>query len=712
MTYRDSLNQLATAYSVSTDYRDYQGNPVAVSDDTIIKTLRSLGVRFGNEPETDPTSDLPIAAENPSEEAIWAALQRRHDAEFARPLPRCVVAVAGQPKTFPVHVHDGSPAHVSITLEDGEVRPVPQRENWEPPRTIEGVIWGEATFEIPADTPLGWHTIIMESDNLSASCFLIVTPARVPSTDYYSDNPVSGVMAQLYSVRSEQSWGIGDFGDLGYLAETLAEHADADFLLINPTHAAEPFPPIEDSPYLPTTRRFHNPLYIAVLDIPEALDLPAKQQKKISALAKKFQARNRSNEQLDRNPIYAAKLEALRAIYQVKRDAAREHEFLEFKEREGLGLREFATWCAERAAAHFDDQIATSADFYMWLQWICDAQLGAAQSRAQAAGMKIGIMADLAVGIHPGGADANNLADILAPQASVGAPPDGYNQQGQDWSQPPWHPDRLAEIGYMPWRDLLRTVLRHAGGIRIDHILGLFRLYWIPRMQSPTTGTYVNYDFDALLGILVLEAERANAVVIGEDLGTYEPWVRDVLGSKGVMGTNVMWFEGDLPQQDYRVAALSSLTTHDMPPALGYLAGDHLTLREQLGLLEMPLEEIDGIDAADQARLLNAVRAAGYFGPDAPVADHFEGVPRDQRGDFEAIITALHKFLAGTPSALTCAALVDLVGERRTQNQPGTIKEQYPNWCIPLGNPEGTPILIEDIVESTTFQRLAVANKR
>ena len=179
----------------------------------------------------------------------------------------------------------------------------------------------------------------------------------------------------------------------------------------------------------------------------------------------------------------------------------------------------------------------------MWLQFIADEQRRIAQERAQAAGMQIGIMTDLAVGIHPDGADAHTMRDVLVADASVGAPPDQYSQQGQDWSQPPWDPQALAQAGYAPWRDLLRTVLRHSGGVRVDHILGLFRLFWLPRMDTPADGAYMNYDYRAMVGILVLEAQRAGVVVVGEDLGTFEPWVQEVLRDNGILGTTVLWFE-------------------------------------------------------------------------------------------------------------------------------------------------------------------------
>ncbi|VEH06769.1 4-alpha-glucanotransferase [Corynebacterium kutscheri] len=709
--YIDSLRELAAAHNVSWSYTGFGGTQIDVSEDTLVKTLRALGVELG-------TADMP------SEEEIRQAIEKRYADEFKRPLPRCIVSVQGHDYIFPVHVIDGAPADIEVTLEDGSVVVPEQVENWTAPRTFDGVSYGEASFRLPADLPLGWHTVTLRSEDLTASCFLIVTPQRLSTTDRLLNKPVTGVMAQIYSVRSQNSWGMGDFNDLGHLADTVARTAGADFLLINPMHAAEPFAPVEDSPYLPTTRRFTNPIYIRIEDIPELLALDEETQADIEELANEFRELNTSAGYIERNPIYEAKLQVLREIFACQREPAREQDFQDYLANEGQGLYDFATWCAEQeieahhlAASHsvLPDK-AELVNFYMWLQWICDQQLGAAQSAAIDAGMRIGIMADLAVGVHPGGADAATLKNVLAPLASVGAPPDNYNHHGQDWSQPPWHPELLAEQGYIPWRDLLRTVLRHSGGIRVDHVLGLFRLFWIPRLQHPSTGTYVNFDHKALVGILALEAERANAVVIGEDLGTFEPWVQDFLASRGIMGTSIVWFEssphgGPRHQHEYRPLALSSVSTHDLPPTAGYLEGEHIALRDRLGILATDVETENTIDLQWQAEILTRVKEEGGF-EDNEVVDNFYGIPRNQRGDTETLITALHRFLAGTPSALTCMSLVDMVGDKRAQNQPGTTNDLYPNWCVPLTDSTGTAITIEQLADNRLYQKVAQASQR
>jgi 4-alpha-glucanotransferase len=279
-----------------------------------------------------------------------------------------------------------------------------------------------------------------------------------------------------------------------------------------------------------------------------------------------------------------------------------------------------------------------------------------------------------------------------------------YNQQGQDWNQPPWHPARLAEAGYAPFRNMLSTVLRHAGGIRVDHILGLFRLWWVPAGNSPRDGAYVTYDHNALIGILALEAQRAGAVVIGEDLGTFEPWVRDYLADRGILGTSILWFENDgdspLPPERYRTQALASVNTHDLPPTAGYLAGDHVALRSRLGLLERSEAEERADHDATLEKMMGLLRERGLL-PDGGVGD--------DHGSEERTIEALHRLLAQTPSILLGVALVDAVGERRVQNQPGTTEALYPNWQVPLGDPAGKPVFIDDLPGNARFNSLLAA---
>ncbi|MBB5640634.1 4-alpha-glucanotransferase [Cryobacterium roopkundense] len=693
----DELLSLATELGVDTWFWGDGGTKVAVSRSTLLAVLRALGV----------------AAQTADE--VGASRRELQLAPWRRLLPPVVVLREGHDFRLPVHTRQGASVVVTLSSEEGARQELLQIDEWWHTETVDGETVNRRIFGIPADLPLGWHTLHAECEGHTASASLVVTPRRLENPPALAGHRIWGLMAQLYSVRSRRSWGMGDLADLAELATISASQYGAGFLLVNPLHAGEPVPPVEPSPYMPSSRRFFHPSYLRVEHVPEYADLPAHARTHVDALAAQLHAANDDPERIARDACYAAKLEALTLIHDVPRTAAREQRFAAFRARQGEALEHFALWCAlaekfapdapewaveptgPRSAFALGHRVALAAriDFHCWLQWLCDEQLEVAQRAAIVAGMALGIVHDLPVGVQGRGADAWTLRDVLAAGVTVGAPPDVFNQLGQNWSQPPWHPGQLEETGYAAYRDMLRSVLRHAGGIRVDHVLGLFRLWWIPVGADAREGTYVHYDHEALIGILALEAQRAGAVVIGEDLGIFEPWVRDYLTERGIFGTSILWFEGSdgvpLPPEQYRRHCLTSVNTHDLPPTAGYLAGDHVTLRESLGLLTRPVDEERAADAAEQEAVLGLLRERGLLAAAG--------------ASVQETVEALYAFTALTPSTLVGVALVDAVGERRTQNQPGTIDE-YANWRVPLAGPDGRPVLLDDLAANARFASL------
>ena len=684
-----ALVELANRYGVATHFDDWVGRRCVVRESTLVAVLGALGV---------PAAD---------EDECAASLAAHDQAHWLRCVAPTIVTRSDRTSSFWVHVDHGAPVGVWIRLEDGSVRTgLRQLVNDTPPYDLDGRAIGEATFELPTDLPLGYHRLHVRAGDREDEATLIVTPSTVRLPPRLGAGRAWGLATQLYSVRSERSWGIGDLTDLTDLATWSAGVHGAGFVLVNPLHAAAPTAPMEPSPYLPTSRRFVNPIYLRVEAIPEYAY--ARNRGKFQKSRMATQARAAARDLIDRDTTWKSKRRALANVHRVPRSAGRELAFAAYRDRAGSSLDDFATWCAlaERhgndwhhwpealrhpsspavadfAAAHADD-----VDFHRWLQWQLDDQLTAAQATALQAGMALGVMHDLAVGVDPNGADAWALQDVLALGVAAGAPPDEYNQLGQDWSQPPWRPDRLVETSYEPFRAVVGAVLRHAGGVRIDHVIGLFRLWWIPRGASPTEGTYVRYDHEAMIGIVALEAHRAGAVVVGEDLGTVEPWVRDYLRERGLLGTSILWFEEDgdgspLPADRWREYCLSSVTTHDLPPTAGYLAGEHVRIRRELGLLTRPAEEELADDRVEQAAWLAELRRAGLLdASETPSVDE--------------VVRALYAYLGRTPSRLLALALPDAVGDVRAQNQPGTVDE-YPNWRIPLAGPDGRVMLLEDL---------------
>ena len=305
--------------------------------------------------------------------------------------------------------------------------------------------------------------------------------------------------------------------------------------------------------------------------------------------------------------------------------------------------------------------------------------------------MTIGVVNDLAVGAHPGGADAWSRQDVIVSGVSVGAPPDEFNQRGQDWTLPPWHPGWLAALRGGPLAELAAAATRHAGGMRIDHVMGLARLWWIPAGMPPGQGTYVRYNHELLGGVLAAEAARAHALVIGEDLGTVEPWLRDFLAARRVLGTSMLWFErraDGTPRRPrgWRRGCLATVGTHDMPPAAAFLTGEQVSIRAGLGLLTEPEADERAAARADADRWLAMLSREGLL----PGPSGSSGVTPEEFTD------ALYAYLTLTPAVLIGVSLADAVGERRPQNMPGTVSE-YPNWRNPLTDRDGEPVLLEDL---------------
>lgn len=706
------LLDLAHAHGVATAFTDWKGVERTVSEETLVTVLGALGV---------PTDD-PVAA-----------LHDTWDAPWRRTLPACTMATEGVERLVWMHVPDGAPAALAVELEAGGRRELEQVDHWVAPREVDGRTIGEATFRVPGDLPLGYHRLVAESDGTTAEAPLIVTPAQVGLPAAMGDRRGWGLAVQLYSVRSAGSWGVGDLTDLTDLAVWAGAELGAEHVLVNPLHAAEPVPPLEPSPYLPSSRRFFNPLYLRVEAVPEFAALPSRARARVTTLMKRVRERA-SGDVVDRDTAWAAKREALRLVFAVPRRPGRELDLAAFRRREGAALTDFATWSVlaethgndartwpeelrspdSPAVAAFAEAHREDVDLACWLQWLLDEQLAHVQEKAVGTGMTIGTMHDLAVGVHPGGADAWRMAGTYAQGVTVGAPPDPFNQVGQNWMQPPWRPDALEAVAYAPFRDLIRAVLRHAGGVRIDHIIGLFRLWWVPEGREASEGAYVHYDHEALVGVLALEAVRAGAVVVGEDLGVVDPEARKYLASRGILGTSILWFERDgdaaLPAERWRELCLASVTTHDLPPTAGYLEGAHVRLRAELGLLTRPVEEELEADRAEQRVWLDEVRSRGLL-PDDRAPGAGSGAPEGRDGraageDEEATVIALHRYLTLTPARLIGAALVDLVGDRRTQNQPGT-QDEYPNWRVPLSGPDGAPLSLEEILTSPRAARLA-----
>lgn len=702
------LIQLAKAKGVATFYFGQQGEYVEIDDDVLIDVLGCLGV--------DASSD----------EAVERALVADRDEKYGRLIAPTLLHIVGQESLVKVNHEVLDIPQARLILEDGsEYKGVLESKPGDGAmaQPVDGRFIVNSMIQIPADVPEGYHTLEVTVGMETEKATLISAPDHIELLDPMKQGHLWGWMAQFYSIRSQDSWGIGDFHDLATLLTGAKNTTGSDFVLINPVHAGEPCTPLTPSPYLPISRRFINFTYINPQQVPEYAQLNDVDKAKIDGLHESVKALNDKADVLDRDGMWNAKMPALWTLFKAGRSAERQQAFEAFKKAQGEDLEGYATWCLaydkwgapskERDSwvntfnrqspeiTQLRAQYPDTLEFYRWLEWIADEQLAAVQHQAREAGMQIGLMADMAVGVHPLGSDVWWNPERFAYGATVGAPPDFYNQQGQDWSQPPLNPNQLAATGYKAYRDIVHGMFIHAGGVRIDHAIGLFRLWWIPEGRDAKNGAYVYYDAAVMMGILAIEASRAHGVVVGEDLGVVPEYVAESLASHGLLGCAVEWFEQRdgkfFRPQEWRPLTLASVVTHDIPPTAGYLNYEHVKLRDKLHLLTGPLDEFMADAKREHDALLNLLADEGWV--KRGWLNHEEEHEQD-------IVEGLHRALLASPSVLLCAAVTDGVGERRTQNQPGTNNE-YPNWRIPLGDGNEQSVSLESLFSNERLLSLA-----
>lgn len=726
----DALDRLAQALGIKPSYCDIWGGRC----DTSAVSAARLSAAMGFPAHTDEQAAQSLAE-----------LLRR---EWGRLIPPVLTTTVGQPLRVPVHLPKGTGGEVMWTLwlENGTDRfesgpavllPLTGME------TIDGAAFVRRELVLDFTLPAGYHRLSVGADALGLveEAVVVVAPERCLTPDEVlgDGGRAWGLSAQLYSLRSDADWGVGDFTALGQLAEIAAE-LGADMLGLNPLHALFPADPGHCSPYSPSNRVFLNPLYIDVTAVPEYADCVAAQQIVAQPGFLQRLAAARDGEQVDYVAVAALKLPVLAALH------AHFTELAAYTPTPGPRAQAYAAFCAEwgedlrRHALfdalheHFFDQgrgpwswrdwpeayrdadskeVAAFAktragrvDFFQWLQFEADRQLTEAAARAKAAGMRVGFYRDLAVGADSGGSAAWSDPKALATGAAVGAPPDLLNLMGQNWGLTPLSPLGLRERAYAPFIAALRANMRAAGALRIDHVMGLMHMFWLPDRDEDgvcAPGAYIAYPFEDLLRIVALESHRNRCLVIGEDLGTVPDDFRPRMAQAGVLSYRVLYFERDrasgdfLPADAYPAEALATVTTHDLPPLRGFWTGRDLEWRRLLSLY--PSDEMMNADAwergVDRWRLLRALEQAGLRPSCYPDNEGGQAWTAD-------LTAAVHQFLAHSPAALLTAALEDAVEELEQPNLPGTV-DQHPNWRRRL------PINLKGLSAHPAVRRLAAA---
>jgi len=616
-----------------------------------------------------------------SEAAAERALAERTERSFALPVEPLKVAVAGRPEAGWLGVRQGAAEARSMTIE-GDAGLV-----------FEGETNGTPSgFALPELAP-GRYRIALTPGG--AQQLRYVVPARCASaSERLGERGGFGICANLYSIRSGANWGFGNLGDLAALAGR-ADREGAAFVGLNPLHSLAPG---GVCPYLPLSRLFRYPLYLDPARIPELRRCPEAREKLESDGFRAELARLRATDQLDAGAVGALLDEVLPSLYRAFAAGLcgpeRAQAFARYRLEQGAALEDFATF-----AALADDLAARGAgrdwrgwpepfrspasaevrrfradhpgtvERHAWIQFELDRQLGEVAADAD---LPLGLYTDLALGSDPSGSDAWAFPELFASGVRVGAPPDAFSRDGQEWGFPPLDPAALRQGGHDFWVGLLRAGFRHAGALRIDHAMGMARLFWIPEGRPPSEGAYVRYPADELLGILALESQRHGAAVIAEDLGTVPEGFADRLGERGVLSSRVMLFERDgdafRTADRYPQHCLVTANTHDLPPLAALAGEEDLELRRTAGHIadDAALADARAERATCRGALQARLRADGWLDTDTP-----------DRAQLAGAVTA---FLASTPSTLVGLALDDLAGESEPVNLPGVPPERHASW--------------------------------
>jgi 4-alpha-glucanotransferase len=694
------LEHLAKLRGIESHYVDAWGGPAEIAPQSKAKLLKAMGYA---------TDD---------EAALKACVQHEIEKYWNAPLPPVIVVRDEATIGFEVRVsiedantdfswrldtEQGGCFNDDFIPVDGELLGAQE---------IDGLEFQAYFINLEQDLPLGYHylTLVYKGGQVPlATCRFIVAPQRAYKPAHISQGKkVWGPSVQLYCLRSERNWGIGDFTDLKDLVSEIANKG-GDFVGLNPIHALYPANPESASPYSPSSRRWLNIIYIDVEHIPEYVSSEALAYVESSGFQSQLE-RLRQTEWVDYKGVTQAKLYTLRLVFeafqkQCKGGDPRRRAFQAFVKAGGESLAAQAAydalqahlyavganawgwpvWPAEYREFHMPavkqwvGEHQDDVDFYSWLQWTADEQLCEVETLAKALGMGLGLYRDLAVGVSEGSVEIWGNGDLYCMDASVGAPPDVLGPLGQNWGLPPMNPCMLEEQAYQPMIDLFRSNMRSCGAMRIDHVMALLRLWWVPVGDDASEGAYVYYPIDDLLGILALESHRNQCLVIGEDLGTVPSGIFEILQANGIHSYRVFFFEtasdgGFISPAHYPEQAMAALTTHDMATIRGYWHCDDLKLGRELGLYpdDQVLQGLYSGRHQSKQRLLDSLHGHGSI-PDY-ISHDVNYVAMDRALNF-----GMQLHMARGNTALLSLQLEDWLEMDKPVNVPGTSVE-YPNW--------------------------------
>ncbi|WP_422135129.1 MULTISPECIES: 4-alpha-glucanotransferase [unclassified Endozoicomonas] len=694
----DLIEQLAGYYRVSGEYSDWAGEPVSVPIEYKLPILAAMGLNVE------------------SDDAIKQAITDFEQQRWQQLLHPVSVFTQGQAYQVSLHLEDQqlgqlfkgeiileTAGHHSLNLNTDDM-PIEESCNFG------GKIYHHLTFKLPDTLPLGYHRLSLQSNNTQDCALIIIAPETCYEPEGLgSGNKIWGSAIQLYTLRTRHDWGMGDFSSLSQLATQLAEQG-ADVIGLNPIHALYPANPLHASPYSPSSRTFINPLYIDITAVPDFRECDEARTRFEEPELKEQLQRARDQEYVDYSLVAWLKFGFLNTLFEhfyqqhLNPESSRGKAFLDFCRNRGPALEQHALYeaiyehykklninnwgwpCWEplfqnpesSAVKAFASDNRKRIQYYMYLQWLAEDQLAKAQEAAIEAGMLVGIYRDLAVGVDSGGSDVWSHRSLYCLDAGVGAPPDGVAPQGQNWGLPPFNPQVLRAQQYQPFIEMVQANMSHCGALRIDHVMGLLRLWWCPKGKTADYGAYVYYPLEDLLGIIKLESHRRQCLVFGEDLGTVPPEIQATLPPALFYSNEVVLFEclGDhfTPPLDYKPMALTCISNHDIPPLKAWWNCLDLDLRLQLGIYDhnRTLQEKEARHR-EKLALLKTLSSIHEFPAGMNPHDiSTMGYSRD-------LMEKVHYYLTKTASKITVVQLEEVLQIDSPVNIPGT-SEEYLNW--------------------------------
>jgi 4-alpha-glucanotransferase len=721
------IEHLVLSRGIESAFFDAWGAPATVNDETKIKLLQAMGYKVDDEAGLEQQVEDEFVKQWMS--ALNPVQVIKHDEAFIFPM-RLSIEMAAQKLNLLVQLEDGTTETREIEAVDYQLINVVEIEDEE---------FHEYAIALDLNLPMGYHTLSVQLGDLElASSSIIKVPQRcfIPD-DIQEGKKIWGLSVQLYCVRSRRNWGIGDFTDLTLLVNQAASHG-ADFVGLNPIHALYPANPDICSPYGPSSRRWLNYLYIDVEQVPEFGHKAVQIWFNDNAIAQKLETL-RATEYVNYTGVAEIKLAALNKIFThysekyLTKNTKQNKAFKAFVTEGGESLKTFAVFEALQESlkaegkeswgwpvfpqefkaydmpevTKFAKKNKKRVNFYLFLQWHASVQFEASSKAADDSGMSVGLYRDLAVGVSEGSAEIWGNKDLYCVDASIGAPPDALGPLGQTWGLPPMDPIKLYEQAYRPIIDLFSSNMHASGALRIDHVMALLRLWWVYKGDHASQGGYVCYPVEDLLGILALESQRNQSLVIGEDLGTVPQELRSKLADNGIHSYRVFFFEqaedgGFYAPDHYPEQSMSTLTTHDMPTLIGYWHCNDLALGRKVGLYPNAdvLSTLYDVRHANKQHILNTLH--GHHSISSSISRNVNDV-----GMTTELNYGMQTHMASGSSALLSLQLEDWLQMDQPINIPGTFNE-YPNWKRKLSRN------LEDIFEDDSIRTLTknLTNRR